>query len=569
MDTSFIKNLPSFKALSEKFIEVQSGNGHIILSAEDGKKYIKFTDGAAQNIILTSMFGEFYRKSPMKGVFGDNDDVYLCVETLKSKATRAILDSLLSGDNEAISTAKSLDMFNTYDFEGVKEVSLLDCLNYFEKDTIVVFEYMDREVAGAVNSISAESSMFGSYLKISCRIITIATGNPEWTRVEFSIPFFSGKTSIDNLPAKMATDESIDALVAKNKKLLGLISETTFLNLKGEMFRPSFGGYSSKYVDGRVVLDPVSLYEMDTNNYKSISQAILRSQGAKPVGLDNLTSNGFEDEEDYAFLLPLVIGFSLDKKSWGAVPLDSLEKIDFKENAFDTMVMDQSRKEMLLSIANSVGEGFSDIIDNKGGGSTILLHGDPGLGKTLTAEAMAEYLNKPLYKVSIGELGTDVDSLEIQLEKVLTLAENWDAILLIDEADIFMEERSTSDIQRNAMVTVFLRLLEYYSGILFLTTNRVKNIDPAFYSRITMALTFKEADSDTIKKIWTGLLNAAGIDNVNIDELLGYKVNGRQIKNAIIGARGIANFRNVPLDTSHIIEMLENNKKFVEDLASL
>ena len=42
-----------------------------------------------------------------------------------------------------------------------------------------------------------------------------------------------------------------------------------------------------------------------------------------------------------------------------------------------------------------------------------------------------------------------------------------------------MERRTKSDILRNAMVCVMLRLLEYYTGVLFLTSNRVESLDPA------------------------------------------------------------------------------------------
>jgi len=59
-------------------------------------------------------------------------------------------------------------------------------------------------------------------------------------------------------------------------------------------------------------------------------------------------------------------------------------------------------------------------------------------------------------------------------------------VLLLDEADIFMEQRSESDIKRNAMVGIFIRLLEYYQGILFLTTNRSGGLDQAFASRISV-----------------------------------------------------------------------------------
>ena len=48
----------------------------------------------------------------------------------------------------------------------------------------------------------------------------------------------------------------------------------------------------------------------------------------------------------------------------------------------------------------------------------------------------------------------------------------WEAVLLLDEADVFLEARSTHDLERNKLVSIFLRVLEYYEGILFLTTNR-------------------------------------------------------------------------------------------------
>lgn len=47
----------------------------------------------------------------------------------------------------------------------------------------------------------------------------------------------------------------------------------------------------------------------------------------------------------------------------------------------------------------------------------------------------------------------------------------WEAILLMDEADIFLQERDIHDVRRNALVSIFLRELEYFDGTLFLTTN--------------------------------------------------------------------------------------------------
>ena len=66
----------------------------------------------------------------------------------------------------------------------------------------------------------------------------------------------------------------------------------------------------------------------------------------------------------------------------------------------------------------------------------------------------------PLYMVGAGDLGTDAHSLDTALTTVLSLASSWKAIVLIDEADVFLEKRDLHDLLRNAMVAVFLRQLE-------------------------------------------------------------------------------------------------------------
>lgn len=68
------------------------------------------------------------------------------------------------------------------------------------------------------------------------------------------------------------------------------------------------------------------------------------------------------------------------------------------------------------------------------------------------------------------------------------MAQLWNWILLLDEADAFLAQRSEDDIGRYLFVSVFLRILEYYEGILFLASNRVGVFSEAFKSRIHVAL---------------------------------------------------------------------------------
>jgi ATPase family associated with various cellular activities (AAA) len=101
-------------------------------------------------------------------------------------------------------------------------------------------------------------------------------------------------------------------------------------------------------------------------------------------------------------------------------------------------------------------EGLSlDLIQGKGTGLFILLHGVPGVGKTATAEAVAQANGKPLFKITVGDLGLTPDQVECSLRHIFRLASNWDCILLMDEVDTFFSQRSKGDaaMTKNALVS--------------------------------------------------------------------------------------------------------------------
>ncbi|EXX78205.1 hypothetical protein RirG_017120 [Rhizophagus irregularis DAOM 197198w] len=193
------------------------------------------------------------------------------------------------------------------------------------------------------------------------------------------------------------------------------------------------------------------------------------------------------------------------------------------------------------------------------------------VGKTLTAEAISEYLHRPLYAVSVGELGTSVIELEEKLSEILEVANIWNAVILIDEADIFLERRSELDIKRNALVSVFLRLLEYHQGILFLTTNRVKCFDEAFQSRISVALKYNELDINAREQVWLTFLDRIEGKNksqVNIENLKKRPLNGREIKTAVRLAKALTT-KNDPdalITTKQLETILDISKSFGKEL---
>ncbi|KAF5529691.1 aaa family atpase [Fusarium mexicanum] len=242
------------------------------------------------------------------------------------------------------------------------------------------------------------------------------------------------------------------------------------------------------------------------------------------------------------------------------------------KTAFGRLVLPTGHKKMVLSLISQHFRNKAtqrdkerdeqvDIVRGKGKGLIILLHGAPGVGKTTTAEGVAERFKKPLFQITCGDLGSSPKEVEDALQTNFALANRWGCILLLDEADVFLAERRRNDFNRNGLVAVFLRVLEYYAGILFLTTNRIGDFDEAFASRIHMSLHYPPLELvptskifalnlKMIKKRYQETDRKITIDMEAIEEYAGQywqknlkaRLNGRQIRNACQTALALAEF---------------------------
>ncbi|KAL1877964.1 hypothetical protein Daus18300_002318 [Diaporthe australafricana] len=153
---------------------------------------------------------------------------------------------------------------------------------------------------------------------------------------------------------------------------------------------------------------------------------------------------------------------------------------------------------------------------------------------------MAEYIEKPLFTISLGQLSNE-ENIDQRLETIFDYSVKLGGVLLLDEADVVLEARSYENLKRNALVSVFLRMLEYYRGILFLTSNRMKSIDVAFQSRISIGVKFSHMTPDTREEIWLNFINRFDSSNQaarddlkhRIEEIKDWSLNGRQIRNIL------------------------------------
>ena len=151
-----------------------------------------------------------------------------------------------------------------------------------------------------------------------------------------------------------------------------------------------------------------------------------------------------------------VHGFCLRDKVWKSLNVTQLKEVQFRKNAWERLVLDEEYKDIVQAMVASYIDKtakLEDIVAGKGAGLVALLHGPPGTGKTLTAECVADSFEKPLYQVTCGDIGTSANLLEERLDEIFDYAVTWGAILLLDEADVFLQERDYLHLERNALVS--------------------------------------------------------------------------------------------------------------------
>ncbi|KAI0469914.1 hypothetical protein GGR56DRAFT_661241 [Xylariaceae sp. FL0804] len=288
------------------------------------------------------------------------------------------------------------------------------------------------------------------------------------------------------------------------------------------------------------------------------------------IDLDDLddehkSSEGDLNAEGLLLVESSVKAFSLKGKKWNTVHVDIIEDINWNENVFDNLVLGSDHKELVLGFVEShriLEDEVDDFVEGKGRSLLFLLSGPPGVGKTLTAEAVSEKLHAPLYTISAGELGITPSGVEEALQSALDLAKRWNAVLLLDEADVFLEQRTIHDLARNQLVSVFLRLLEYYEGVLFLTTNRVHEIDLAIQSRIDVHLAYADLDVSSRIQVWKNFLanstKKTDISDEGIRKVAEAKMNGRQIKSVFKQANLLAaRSKEKKLELEHVRRVLK------------
>ncbi|KAF2726605.1 P-loop containing nucleoside triphosphate hydrolase protein, partial [Polyplosphaeria fusca] len=410
-------------------------------------------------------------------------------------------------------------------------------------------------------------------------------------KMKCSIPKFRGTRRIDSLeayPLRFYTQlEEIRMELIKRGRVFCSLRGVHHRQYDGRAFHvKEKGEVASQHVKSRIMVDANFFQRRNPDYpaprvYKSDLCAIDMSSFGKPDRNDSRVKYidmDLDRMKDHELLVysPTVLGFSLNDKSFLEFAVANISDIKWNPSSYDRLQIPDAKKHAVRALTETYlhrrPDYTYDFVDGKGQGGVLLLHGPLGVGKTLTAEVISECLKRPLYVLPAGQLGIDPVEIEAVLSVTFEISSHWKAILLLDEADVFVERRSADHTHRNALVSMFLRKLEYHEGILFLTTNRVQTFDEAIVSIVHLAIKYSSLNENARKKVWRSFLAEANTEKgpvvyrpMDLDCLVGIKLNGREIKNIVSVAQAFTEYEKTQVRMSHLESAVEANREFQSD----
>lgn len=156
--------------------------------------------------------------------------------------------------------------------------------------------------------------------------------------------------------------------------------------------------------------------------------------------------------------------------------------------------------------------------------------------------------------MTCGDLGVQPRIFDQKLHETFARAKDWNAMVLLDDVDIYVYERDVFNLDRNALLPILLRHLEYSDCLTFVSVSRFGGVDPAFPSRMHVGIPFPDFDFGTQQEIWHLVFDRLPHDYLAKDDLQYFikhelgeldkgryrEMNGRQIRNCIDVALALA-----------------------------
>ena len=201
---------------------------------------------------------------------------------------------------------------------------------------------------------------------------------------------------------------------------------------------------------------------------------------------------------------------------------------------------------------------------SRGKGNLALFTGQPGTGKTMAAEAMANELGLNLFQIDLSTIVSKyIGETSSNLSAIFREAENTATLLFFDEADALFSKRTevkdAHDRYANQEVNYLLQRVEQYEGLVVLATNLRKNIDDAFLRRLQFVVDFPMPGESQRELIWQSQFPPGAPRNSSIDLAFlarQFKISGGSIHNIVLSAAFAAAEEGSPIAMRHLVAAL-------------
>lgn len=272
-------------------------------------------------------------------------------------------------------------------------------------------------------------------------------------------------------------------------------------------------------------------------------------------------------EDPFVLLLPQwVHGYDLRNNRWVILWVLGASLVLWDKNALNDHFMDVSGKELSLDLMNGhvsrQQRPSSEKTQQSSQGLVLLFCGPPGVGKSSAAEALSESMERPLLKISLASIGSSASDLEKHLKTTMCLGTVWECVLLLDDAETILESRPSDGMSGNAHITAFTQLLKGFKGILILTSTRVRVLDPAVKSQITLIIWFDSLNEQQRRTIWINILRKYGAEPELLSDIDAYQIpkidmEASEIHRVISTAQQIASYKDRRLDCSILRQVIK------------
>jgi hypothetical protein len=243
-----------------------------------------------------------------------------------------------------------------------------------------------------------------------------------------------------------------------------------------------------------------------------------------------------------------------------AIYLEPLEAdwnyLAVREETLSDLRQLEGRCRIRENLREFVGKGLRGQLQ---AGVRALFNGGSGTGKTYAARLLAAALQKDIYRLDLSTIiNKYIGETEKNLARVFAFVEELDVILLLDEGDSLLTQRtnvsSANDRYANLETNYLLQRLESFEGILIVTTNASDRIDSAFQRRMDTVVEFAAPESLERRQIWRlHLPESHAISEVFLEEVVQRcPLTGGQIRNIALHAAALALGEKDRLNASHV-----------------